>query len=79
MEYIDGTDAAELLKPDGPLTSDLAIDLAAGAGRRARSRMAQAAHHPPRRQARKHDRVGEARTSALTRPQARRRPSLPLG
>jgi serine/threonine-protein kinase len=32
MEYIDGTDAAELLKPDGPLDPDLAIDLIAGAG-----------------------------------------------
>jgi serine/threonine protein kinase len=32
MEYIDGTDAAELLKNDGPLDPDLAIDLIAGAG-----------------------------------------------
>lgn len=32
MAYIDGTDAAELLKPDSPLDPDLAIDLIAGAG-----------------------------------------------
>jgi tRNA A-37 threonylcarbamoyl transferase component Bud32 len=32
MEYIDGTDAAELLKPDSRLAPDLAIDLIAGAG-----------------------------------------------
>lgn len=32
MEYIDGTDAAELLKADGPLDPDLALELVAGAG-----------------------------------------------
>jgi serine/threonine-protein kinase len=32
MEYIDGTDAAELLANNGPLTPGLAIDLIAGAG-----------------------------------------------
>jgi tRNA A-37 threonylcarbamoyl transferase component Bud32 len=32
MEYVDGTDAAELLKPDSPLHPDLAIELIAGAG-----------------------------------------------
>ncbi|MFT9535285.1 serine/threonine protein kinase [Mycobacteroides abscessus subsp. abscessus] len=32
MEYIDGTDAAELLKADGPLDADLALPLIAGAG-----------------------------------------------
>lgn len=32
MEFIDGTDAAELLKADGPLDPDLALELVAGAG-----------------------------------------------
>jgi serine/threonine-protein kinase len=32
MEYVDGTDAAELLKADGPLDPDLAVQLVAGAG-----------------------------------------------
>lgn len=32
MEYIDGTDAAELLKADGPLEPDLALLLISGAG-----------------------------------------------
>lgn len=32
MEFIDGTDAAALLKADGPLDLDLAINLIAGAG-----------------------------------------------
>lgn len=32
MEYVDGTDAAELLKADGPLDPDLALELVAGAG-----------------------------------------------
>ncbi len=32
MEYIDGTDAAELLKADGPLDPALALSLVAGAG-----------------------------------------------
>lgn len=32
MEYVDGTDAAELLKVDAPLDPDLAISLVAGAG-----------------------------------------------
>lgn len=32
MEYIDGTDAAELLKADGALDPDLALSLVAGAG-----------------------------------------------
>lgn len=32
MEYVDGTDAAELLKPDRPFDADLAIALIAGAG-----------------------------------------------
>lgn len=32
MEYVDGTDAAELLKADGPLDPDLALSLVAGAG-----------------------------------------------
>lgn len=32
MEYIDGTDAAELLKVDGPLDPALALELVAGAG-----------------------------------------------
>ena len=32
MEYIDGTDASELLKADGPLESGLALSLVAGAG-----------------------------------------------
>lgn len=32
MEYVDGTDGAELLKADGPLDPDLAVQLIAGAG-----------------------------------------------
>ncbi len=32
MEYVDGTDAAELLKADGPLDPHLALELVAGAG-----------------------------------------------
>ncbi|MFA5711627.1 serine/threonine-protein kinase, partial [Mycolicibacterium sp.] len=32
MEFVDGTDAAELLEADGPLDSDLALSLVAGAG-----------------------------------------------
>ncbi len=32
MEYVDGTDAAELLKADGPIDPDLALELVAGAG-----------------------------------------------
>lgn len=32
MEYVDGTDAAELLKADGPLDPALALELVAGAG-----------------------------------------------
>jgi serine/threonine-protein kinase len=32
MEYVDGTDASELLKADGPLDSELALSLVAAAG-----------------------------------------------
>lgn len=32
MEHVDGTDGAELLKADGPLDPDLALQLVAGAG-----------------------------------------------
>ncbi|MGZ9825853.1 serine/threonine-protein kinase [Tsukamurella ocularis] len=32
MEYVDGTDASELVKVDGPLDPDLAIQLTGGAG-----------------------------------------------